>query len=77
MLERINKKDYRFRFEGDDILLGYNVITAKMFFFKGNLKKYIECLLNNTEPDVTLENKYIDYLINNKIIIRGDDLNGI
>ncbi len=70
MLE-INQKDFRFRRENDDILLGYNVITNKMFFFKGNTKKYIEAKLNH-EDTIFLEDKYMKYLLNNKILIEGD-----
>lgn len=74
MLE-INKRDYRYRIENEQFLLAYNVITNKMYFFKGNTKQYIESKLYGAES-VELEKKYIDYLISNSILI-GDDNNGI
>lgn len=73
MLERLNIIDFRYRKENEDTLLGYNVITAQMYFFKGNVKAYIESLINNTPNIIVLENKYINYLIDNNILIRSDN----
>lgn len=74
MLE-INKVDYRYRLENDEYLLAYNVITNKMYFFKGNTKKYLESMLYNKSP-INLESKYINYLINNNIL-KGEEKDGI
>ena len=43
----INNTDYRFRQEGENTLLAFNVITSEMFFLKGNSRDYITALLNN------------------------------
>ena len=48
MLE-INKKDFRYRNENDTTILAYQVIYHKMYFLKGNTKKYIEAKLKGKD----------------------------
>ena len=67
----LNNIDFRFRKEDDDTILAYDVIRNNMYFLKGNTGKYIENLMNNQKP-THLEDKYIKYLIEKKIIIEGD-----
>ena len=66
MLE-INKKDFRYRNENDTTILAYQVIYHKMYFLKGNTKKYIEAKLKG--KDYSLDQKYIDYLLGEGILI--------
>lgn len=66
----INKIDFRYRIENDEKLLVYNVITAKMYFFTGNTKKYLLNKLYGKNNNIELEEKYINYLIKNNIIRR-------
>ena len=66
----INKTDFRYRIEKDDKLLAYNVITAKMYFFTGNTKEYLLNKLYDKNNNIELEDKYINYLIENNIIRR-------
>lgn len=66
----INKTDFRYRIEKDDKLLAYNVITAKMYFFTGNTKEYLFNKLYDKNNNIELEDKYINYLIENNIIRR-------
>lgn len=69
MLE-INKTAFRYRIEKDEKLLTYNVITAKMYFFTGNTKEYLLNKLYDKNNNIELEEKYINYLIENNIIRR-------
>lgn len=69
MLE-INKTDFRYRIEKDEKLLAYNVITAKMYFFTGNTKEYLLNKLYDKNNNIELEDKYINFLIENNIIRR-------
>lgn len=66
----INKTDFRYRIEKDEKLLAYNVITAKMYFFTGNTKAYLLNKLYDETNNVELEEKYINYLLENNIIRR-------
>lgn len=66
----INKTDFRYRIEKDEKLLAYNVITAKMYFFTGNTKEYLLNKLYDKNNNIELEEKYINYLIENNIIRR-------
>lgn len=68
MLE-INRIDFRYRLENENVLLAYQVINHRMYFFKGNTKKYIENKLK--EKESSLDKKYIDYLLNEGILIGG------
>ncbi len=67
----LNNKDFRFRKEDDNTLLAYDVIHNKMFFLKGNTKIFIEELMNGKNTS-KLDDKYINYLIENGIITGGD-----
>lgn len=67
MLE-INKYDFRYRIEKDGKLLMYNVITAKMYFFVGKTKQYLLNILYNKPNNIMLEEKYINYLLENNIV---------
>lgn len=66
----INKTAFRYRIEKDEKLLTYNVITAKMYFFTGNTKEYLLNKLYDKNNNIELEEKYINYLIENNIIRR-------
>ena len=66
----INKTDFRYRIEKDEKLLAYDVITAKMYFFTGNTKEYLLNKLYDKNNDIELEEKYIDYLLENNILRR-------
>lgn len=74
MLE-INKTDFRYRIEENEKLLAYNVVTAKMYFFTGNTKEYLLNKLYDKESNIELEEKYINYLLENSILRRTS--NGI
>ena len=65
----INNTDYKFRQEGENTLLAFNVITSEMLFLHGNSKDYISALLNNEKYNGVLSNKNIEILKNKKIII--------
>lgn len=68
-MEKLNKLEYKFRDELDNKLLAYNVITSNMYFLSGNTKKFIQNMIDNKRQDVNLEDKYIEYLKNKRIII--------
>lgn len=68
-MELINNNDYRFRQEGENILLAFNVVTSEMFFLRGNTKEYIISLLNGQKYNKKIDNKNIEFLKNKKIII--------
>ena len=59
MLEKINIIDYRFRNEGEDILLVFNVITSEMLFLRGNSKDYVLSLLKNKKYNGKINYKNI------------------
>ena len=69
MLERINIIDYRFRNEGEDILLVFNVITSEMLFLRGNSKDYVLSLLKNKKYNGKINYKNIEILKEKKIIL--------
>ncbi len=71
----INKIDYRYRIDNDEKLLAYNVITAKMYFFTGNTKEYLLNKLYDKTNGIKIEEKYINYLLENNILRRNS--NGI
>ena len=71
MLEKVINIDYRFRKEGENILLAFNVITSEMFFLKGNSKDYVTALLNNQKYNGKINDKNIEILKNKKIILGG------
>ncbi|MBR3249626.1 MAG: hypothetical protein IKF83_02885 [Clostridia bacterium] len=71
MLERINIEEYRFREEGENLLLAFNVITSEMFFLKGKSKDYIISLLNNSKYDGKINRKNLEMLKDKKIILGG------
>ena len=60
MLEKINIIDYRFRNEGEDILLVFNVITSEMLFLRGNSKDYVLSLLKNKKYNRKIKYKNIE-----------------
>ena len=70
MLE-LNRKDYRYRIENHSYLLAYNVITNKMYFFKGKVKEYLITKINENK-DLSLEKKYLDYLMDQDILVKGE-----
>lgn len=67
----INNTDYRFRQEGENTLLAFNVITSEMFFLKGNSRDYITALLNNQKYNGKINIRNIEFLKTKKIIIGG------
>lgn len=69
MLEKINIIDYRFRNEGEDILLVFNVITSEMLFLRGNSKDYVLSLLKNKKYNGKIKYKNIEILKEKKIIL--------
>ncbi len=69
MLEKINIIDYRFRNEGEDILLVFNVITSEMLFLRGNSKDYVLSLLKNKKYNGKINYKNIEILKEKKIIL--------
>lgn len=69
MLERINTIDYRFRKEGEDILLVFNVITSEMLFLRGNSKDYVLSLMKNKKYNGKINYKNIEILKEKKIIL--------
>lgn len=66
----INRTNFRYRIEKDEKLLAYNVITAKMYFFIGNTKEYLLNKLYDKKNDIELEEKYINYLLENNVLRR-------
>ena len=66
----INNTDYKFRQEGENTLLAFNVITSEMFFLKGNSRDYINALLNNKKYIGKIDNRNVEFLKNKRIIIR-------
>ncbi len=68
MLE-LNRNDFRYREEDENTILAYQVIFHKMYFLKGNTKKYIEEKLKGN--DIDLDKKYIDYLKEERILLGG------
>lgn len=67
----INNRDYRFRKEGENTLLAFNVVTSEMFFLKGNSREYITALLNNQKYNGKINIRNIEFLKTKKIIIGG------
>lgn len=68
----LNAKDFRFRIEDENILLAYDVIKNNMYFFKGKTKQYLENLINKETP-ILLDEKYINFLLKNNVLIKGEN----
>ncbi len=74
VIVEFNYRLFRFREEDENRILIYNLRKGSIYFLTGEMKELICKFKNNKRVLVNQEDKRMDYLLKQKIILAGENV---